>query len=246
MGQYLKLFRTSAEYSGSTEKPPVSHIIEDVNVIMEEKVNNNGHCYTDLGLPSGNLWACYNVGASDSSICGGYIQWSEIITGETNINYFKRDNMRYWDSSIRRYTKYERSDWKRTLELEDDAARVIMGGDWETPDVSDYDELKSNCTSGITEINGLTCATLTGSNGNTIAFPLCGFLNSTYASYGNWEYGIVGYYWTKRWSKDGEQYPDDRPSTYVFNPSDGYYKIHESYDHRHAGLSVRGIIKVNS
>ena len=31
----------------------------------------NGHKYVDLGLPSGNLWADYNVGASEGSRRGG-------------------------------------------------------------------------------------------------------------------------------------------------------------------------------
>lgn len=34
MEQYLKLFKNQAEYESATEKPPVSHIVEEINVIM--------------------------------------------------------------------------------------------------------------------------------------------------------------------------------------------------------------------
>lgn len=37
----------------------------------------NGHSYVDLGLPSGNLWALCNVGASAPGKYGDYFEWSQ-------------------------------------------------------------------------------------------------------------------------------------------------------------------------
>ena len=36
MGQYLKLFRTEADYEAASDKPQLAHIIEDVNIIEAE------------------------------------------------------------------------------------------------------------------------------------------------------------------------------------------------------------------
>ena len=46
---------------------------------MESKneINNNGFDYVDLCLPSGTLWATYNVGASRPSDYGLYFQWGD-------------------------------------------------------------------------------------------------------------------------------------------------------------------------
>ena len=47
---------------------------------MESKkeINSNGFDYVDLCLPSGTLWATYNVGASRPSDYGLYFQWGDI------------------------------------------------------------------------------------------------------------------------------------------------------------------------
>lgn len=37
-----------------------------------------GHDYVDLGLPSGTLWATYNVGATSPYEKGDYFAWGEV------------------------------------------------------------------------------------------------------------------------------------------------------------------------
>ena len=37
-----------------------------------------GHEYVDLGLPSGTLWATYNVGATSPYEKGDYFAWGEV------------------------------------------------------------------------------------------------------------------------------------------------------------------------
>ena len=44
----------------------------------------NGHEYVDLGLPSGTLWATYNVGASKPEDNGDYFAWDECKTAVAN------------------------------------------------------------------------------------------------------------------------------------------------------------------
>ena len=43
--------------------------------MTDEKINNNGFEFIDLGLPSGTLWATANVGASEPTEFGMYFRW---------------------------------------------------------------------------------------------------------------------------------------------------------------------------
>lgn len=51
-------------------------MIESMN---KNTVNNNGHDYVDLKLPSGTLWATCNVGANKPSDTGLYFQLGDIF-----------------------------------------------------------------------------------------------------------------------------------------------------------------------
>ena len=49
----------------------------------EKKINDNGHKYVDLDLPSGTLWATCNVGASKPEEYGDYFAWGETTPKST-------------------------------------------------------------------------------------------------------------------------------------------------------------------
>lgn len=53
-----------------------------------------GHEYVDLGLPSGTLWATYNVGATSPYEKGDYFAWGEVEPREDfsweNYKFFER------------------------------------------------------------------------------------------------------------------------------------------------------------
>ena len=38
----------------------------------------DGHQYVDLALPSGTLWACCNIGATNPLQHGSYFAWGEV------------------------------------------------------------------------------------------------------------------------------------------------------------------------
>lgn len=61
---------------------------------------------------------------------------------------------------------------KEVLDLDDDAARVNLGGSWRMPTADDFQELLDNCTWNYNE-NG--SYTVLGSNGNSILLPLTEF-----------------------------------------------------------------------
>ena len=143
--------------------------VPENKVVMKPRTdigtNAHGYSYVDLGLTSGTLWATMNVGATSETDYGSYFQWGDTVD--------KRDadcdwsNYKYNDSS--ELSKYNTGlnnnsggtiDNKLTLDLEDDAARVYMGGDWKMPSSALIEELAEETTSEwVTNHNG------TGING---------------------------------------------------------------------------------
>lgn len=100
--------------------------------------------YVDLGLPSGNLWATCNVGASKSYKYGKYYNYDEALDLQTN---------------------------KELL-----------------PSKEDWEELKNNCTFTWTTRNGVSGASILGTNGNNIFLPAAGeYSGSSY--FGDGKYG---------------------------------------------------------
>lgn len=95
--------------------------------------------YVDLSLPSGNLWAKYDLGADgciDSfTEDGGLFAWGEIEPKET----FSWSNYRFGTEN--NLTKYNSTDNLTVLEPADDAATQILGYNWRTPSREDWNEL---------------------------------------------------------------------------------------------------------
>ena len=124
--------------------------------MANKKINNNGFEYVDLGLPSGTLWATMNVGASKPSDAGLYFQWGDTVgytadqvgTGEGQ-KKSASDESDYKFGVYPNYSKYTTTG--ATLELEDDAAHVNMGGKWHMPSPTQIQELIDNTTSEWTE-----------------------------------------------------------------------------------------------
>ena len=105
--------------------------------ITKHMINNqrNGYDYVDLNLPSGTLWAKYNVGAEDFDESGYYVRWveTEEVKNPNHSNYkFTCPNG---------FTKYNREDNIKFLDPEDDIATVIMGDKWCTPTREQFNEL---------------------------------------------------------------------------------------------------------
>ena len=143
----------------------------------------------DLGLPSGIIWASFNLGASNPEEYGSYYQWagSEDVS-DTSI-YLDLDNCPYHTGSDTEvgWTKYIPSDklwyWsgsgspdnKTVLDPEDDVAHVKLGDKWRMPTDSELEELYNNCTSEWTTLNGVKGIKFTSkNNSNSIFLPAAG------------------------------------------------------------------------
>lgn len=128
------------------------------------------HEYVDLGLPSGTLWASYNIGATKPEEVGSYFAWGEVAPKD-NYNwqtYFDSEN-----GSDSKFKKYYQNGGKTTLEPMDDAASVNWGEGWFIPslaqikEITAYTELIYN-----SERNGIKgTLVISKTNNATLFFP---------------------------------------------------------------------------
>ncbi len=168
--EYLKLFKNQEEYDAAATKPVVSHLIEEVNVIIEGGSSGpdfNGHEYVDLGLPSGLLWAKMNVGANSESAYGNFYKYGK--------------GAQTFDNIHNQYTATTEN-----LPLELDTARLVMGGGWRMPTKTECEELINNTTVEFTTLNNVSVFKVTSrNNGNVLYFPATGNYNPMNGSYIN-------------------------------------------------------------
>ena len=144
MAVYLHSFNTQQDFTEAYDgdgyhEPWVSYTKDE-----SKKVNYNKRlapsCYVDLGLPSGTLWACSNLGTDNPHEIGNRYAWGEV---EANNTPFTLENYKFYDSTTNEYTKYNEADGKTTLENEDDAVKAVYP-DWHVPTPEQIDELLEN------------------------------------------------------------------------------------------------------
>ena len=151
----------------------------------------------DLGLPSGTLWASWNVGASSPEEYGGYYSWGE--TEEKD--YYDWSTYTHCDGS--KETCHHIGDDIAGTEY--DVAHVKWGAPWNMPSQEQINELKDNCTRTWTTQNGVDGILLTGPNGASIFLPAAGFRKNSGLRY----QGSRGYYWSSSLFPDYEYYALD-------------------------------------
>ena len=134
--------------------------------------------YVDLGLPSGNLWAECNLGASSPEAYGDYYAWGEV---EPKQEYTYPNHKWYKEGAPSLgFTKYNNEDGKLTLEDEDDAVIQKLGNGWRTPTLADFRELTNQKYTTIekTTLNGVAGYQITSKkNKKSIFIPFAGFKN---------------------------------------------------------------------
>lgn len=186
----------------------------------------------DLGLPSGTKWANMNVGAESPEGYGDYYAWGEIVPNKASA--YTPQNYRFYPGNDNDdYTKYNDTDNKMVLDLADDAANVVMGGDWHMPTSAQCAELLDNTTSSwTTDYNGTGVAGMiftSNNNGNSIFFPAAGVVIDE----GSVDQGG----WFNIWSSSRSSY--SWGAWYVDGGSKGCYLYD---DYRCYGISVRGVL----
>ena len=195
--RYLKIFSSQSDYdSQKDEVMGMPHVVllddtKKVTYVSKSEIPNdpfNGHEYVDLGLPSGTLWARNILTNADGEAL--YFQWGDVEgwTKEQVQNgekTFAGDGSDYkwnegeWSCDGSSMTKYNLTDGRTVLDLEDDAAHVHMGGDWHIPTKEQCEELTANTTSVWTTQNGVSGRLFISTmNGKSIFVPAFGYLSN--------------------------------------------------------------------
>ena len=178
-----------------------------------------------------------NVGASKASDAGLYFQWGD--TSGYTADQVGKDKYFDWsdykwsiDESNSNFSKYNKTDNKTVLELEDDAAHTNMGGNWHMPTPTQINELLNNTTNTWTTQNGVNGRLFTSKTdtSKSIFFPAAGgaWLGSFDGS------GFYGGVWSSMLSVD-----DVYDGQYLLFDSDHVYLNDGS---RGFGFSVRGVL----
>ena len=187
----------------------------------------NGHRYIDLGLPSGTLWAAWNIGAESPENYGDYFAWGEV---DPKDNY-DWSTYSYCDGTQDVMTKYNASDGYTTLLSLDDVATDKWGGEWRMPTLAEWEELCENTTFVWTAENGVFGQLFTSKeNGNTLFLPAAGVY------FDNLEYsGSNGVYWSSSLRTSA---PDD---AWIMGFDSENVSTNDGDYGRSSGLSVRAV-----
>lgn len=213
----------------------------------------NGYNAIDLGivLDNGNhlLFADRNVGASSPEDYGDYFMWASVTPNNNDVCNWNDPKVPYQTANASSYrstkwTKYlgsitssykdpaatDEDALKTVLDPEDDAAHVIMGGDWRMPTKDELYKLVELPSTWATE-NGVYGRKWTSGN-YTLFIPAGGFRNS--GSFRN--QGSQGYVWGSSLNTSA---PFDAFSAYFNSSRIGSYE-----DFRCYGLPIRGVIEL--
>lgn len=122
--------------------------------------------YVDLGLPSGTLWAGWNLGATKETEVGDRYSWGE-TEPKVNLNSSESKWSGMADSVLLDKgvigTDY-------VLTSENDAATAVWGKNWRMPTQNECEEL-CELTTEVTSVNGVGGFRFYGANGNSMFIP---------------------------------------------------------------------------
>lgn len=164
-------YDTVLDYSNYSDYGASCLTVNDAAIVRS---NADKTDYVDLGLPSGLLWAKYNLGASRESEAGSYFSWGN-IDGHVVGDGYSFDSVTYGNTSGGSLS----SDIPENATY--DAARDSKGGDWRIPTEVEWNELINNCIFEWTDNyngTGVAGAVFTG-NGNTLFLPAGGYIQET-------------------------------------------------------------------
>ncbi|MDE5785653.1 MAG: hypothetical protein K2H98_03885 [Duncaniella sp.] len=125
--------------------------------------------YVDLGLPSGTLWSFADIGAESSPYAETWgwgandREGKKYAWGELNCrNVF----------TIETYEVHTLYSLDNISGTKYDVANYKLGGDWQMPDLEDFEELINNCTMEWKDMSSVALLELKGPNGNHISIKI--------------------------------------------------------------------------
>lgn len=199
----------------------------------------NGHAYVEIG---GLKWATMNVGATSETDYGLYFQWGDTqgytasqVGGGEGQKAFGWADYKWTEDEGLTFTKYNNTDGKTVLDIEDDAVRANWGGAWRMPTTEEFQALGNAVDAVWTTdyngngVNGLLCTDKSDST-KTLFFPAAGYAYNESMD----NVGIEGSVWSNSLWSDGVF------GAWYWNFYDGGTYWDYSQD-RCYGLSVRGV-----
>lgn len=136
----------------------------------------------DLGLPSGTIWAGWNIDANSPQEEGGYYAWGEIVAKDdfTWNNYFDTQEINsiphpeiHATSTIVKFKSFGQGGARSIIATERDVARVKLGSPWKMPSIAQVEELVRECKIQDVKIpnNSNRYFLVTGPNNKSILIP---------------------------------------------------------------------------
>ena len=202
-----------------------------------------GHPYVDLGLPSGTLWAVYNVGSDDEYYSGDYFAWGEtepkeLYSWET-YKFFKEFITDPETGVIVDVDFEEIGDCISDTEY--DAAKANWGNGWVMPDSTQIAEIRWHTYSRRVEENGVGGMRVYSRKYNAEKSIFLGDFGTGYDGYRPED---DGFYWTGSSSSYNADLTK-HPQYAQFFLCQHYTEEVAWKDHcrKQAGLNIRAVVK---
>lgn len=224
-------------YKSQTIRETVTEgIIKKCDISLKSATGTEaGHKWVDLGLSV--RWATTNVGARSESDYGDYFAWGETAPKRE----YSAKTYKHCKGKMNKLTKYCMNkkfgnvDYKKQLELIDDAAHVNWGGKWRIPTKVEWNELITKCKMEYTTRKNHKGYLVTGPNGSSIFLPAAGSHRFAGGRSDIFDEGKHSYYWSSS-RYDGDEWLYEDHSYSFWGISDELWQ-----ENRESGLSVRPV-----
>lgn len=173
ISKFVNGVESNSSNASKTPKKTVSNKAENGKLIEStQKV--------DLGLPSGTIWAGWNIGANAPEQCGNYYAWGETSSKSTYSmsNYFDTKTYNVEDYGVinATFNYYNGQNGIYSIVGTDrDVVKRSWGNNWQMPSEEQIRELIEKCTFTYTKYHNAYGFVCTGPNGKSIFLPASGF-----------------------------------------------------------------------
>lgn len=157
-------------------KKPISKCEYNGNHYLEQKDNDNSAYISiettkvvDLGLPSGTLWAGWNLGSFRPEDIGGYYEWGKVYDASYLDDFWIHHSI--YDEVTPFMDRIEGTQY--------DVASSEWGEKWRLPTTTQMYELCEQCKWRWFQYHGVWGYAVTGPNNKSIFLPACHGLSGT-------------------------------------------------------------------